>query len=300
MRVAITFAETKISEMLKAMSVRAKIEQHSSILTQTERKLATALLSDYPYAGLSPIHELAERAEVSPPSISRFVVKLGLSGYAEMQRALLIELRQGALSPVQIHEASETIRGGYLGEFLSRAAAQVNSASTAITEAQFDRICALAAEPRRSLYTIGGRVSDNIARHLAFHLGQARPNVFHLPRDPEVWPEYLLRMKPGDVFFIFDFRRYETQLATLAERAATDRKARIVVITDKWLSPINRTATEVLAVPIETGTIWDSYAAALAVTEALAARIASADWNKVRARITAWDAARNIEGDTGE
>ncbi|MEM6678496.1 MAG: MurR/RpiR family transcriptional regulator [Pseudomonadota bacterium] len=275
------------------------IEQHSGSLTQTERKLAAALLSDYPYAGLAPIQELAERAEVSPPSISRFVVKVGLSGYAEMQRVLLTELREGSLSPVEIHEASETIQGGYLAEFISRAAAQVKSAAEAITEAQFDRICALAADPRRSLYTIGGRVSDNIARHLAFHLGQARPNVFHLSRDPEVWPEYLLRMKPGDVFVVFDFRRYEPALATLAEKAARERKVQVVVMTDKWLSPINRTAAEVLAVPIETGTIWDSYAAALAITEAMAARVASEDWDKVRARIKAWDAARDRKGEAG-
>ncbi|MEM1268391.1 MAG: MurR/RpiR family transcriptional regulator [Pseudomonadota bacterium] len=279
------------------MSVRTLIEHYSNSLTQTERKLAAALLSDYPYAGLAPMQTLAERAEVSPPSISRFVGKLGLSGYAEMQRQLLAELREGTMSPVEIHEASETIEGGYLAEFVSRAAAQVNRAAQAITEAQFDRICALAADPRRTLYTIGGRVSDNIARHLAFHLGQARAGVFHMSRDPEVWPEDLLRMKPGDVLVVFDFRRYEANLEALARKAAHDQKAQVVVITDKWLSPINRSAAEVLAVPIETGTIWDSYAAALAVTEALAARVASADWDKVRARITAWDAARTMDGD---
>ncbi|MEM1161994.1 MAG: MurR/RpiR family transcriptional regulator [Pseudomonadota bacterium] len=281
------------------MSVRSRIEQHSGSLTQTERKLAAALLSDYPYAGLAPIQELAERADVSPPSISRFVVKVGLSGYAEMQRHLLTELRHGTLSPVQIHEASGTIESGYLGEFLSRTAAQVKSAATAITEAQFDRICALVGDRKRGLYLIGGRVSDNLARHLAFHMGQARPGVVHLPRDPETWPEYLLRMRPGDVFLAFDFRRYEAQLTTLARRAATDRRAQVVVVTDKWLSPINRTAAEVLAVPIETGTIWDSYAAAMAVTEAIAARVANEDWENVRARIEAWDATRDVNGESG-
>lgn len=275
------------------------IEQVSGSLTQAERKLAAALLSDYPYAGLAPMQKLAERAEVSPPSISRFVVKMGLSGYAEMQSLLISELRNGALSPVEIHEASETIEGRFLREFMSRASKQLRETAKAITEAQFDRICAMAADPRRSIYTIGGRVSDNIARHLAFHIGQARPNVFHMSRDPEVWPEYLLRMKAGDLVIIFDFRRYEGALQTLAARAAYDRKTQVVVMTDKWLSPVTRTAAEVLAVPVETGTIWDSYAAALAVTEALSARLASEDWDKVRARITAWDAARDIEGNDG-
>ncbi|MEM1151897.1 MAG: MurR/RpiR family transcriptional regulator [Pseudomonadota bacterium] len=280
------------------MSVRSRIEQHSGSLTQAERKLAAALLSDYPFAGLAPMQELAERAEVSAPSISRFVVKVGLSGYAEMQRHLLSELRQGNLSPVEIHESSGSIENGYLAEFLSRTAAQVKSAATAITDAQFDRISALVGDRKRTLYMIGGRVSDNLARHLAFHLGQARPSVFHIPRDPEAWPEYLLRMKPGDVFLAFDFRRYETELVSLAGRAANDHKAQVVLVTDKWLSPINRVASEVLAVPIETGTVWDSYAAAMAVTEAIAARVANDDWEQVRARIKAWDAARNVNGDT--
>jgi DNA-binding MurR/RpiR family transcriptional regulator len=44
--------------------------------------------------------------------------------------------------------------------------------------------------------------------------------------------------------------------------------------------------------PIETGTIWDSYSAALAVTEALVTRVAETDWDKTRTRIEAWDAAR--------
>ena len=62
------------------MLIRDQIEKNSGTLTQSERKLASALLSDYPYAGLVTIQELAERAEVSPPSISRFVTKIGLSG----------------------------------------------------------------------------------------------------------------------------------------------------------------------------------------------------------------------------
>ncbi|MEM9140152.1 MAG: MurR/RpiR family transcriptional regulator, partial [Pseudomonadota bacterium] len=248
---------------------------------------------------LSQPHPRPLHPRVRRHSDSRFVVKVGLTGYADMQRHLLSELRHGTLSPVEIHEASGAIETGYLTEFLSRTAAQVKSAATAITEAQFDRICALMGDRKRGLYMIGGRVSDNLARHLAFHLGQARPSVFHLPRDPETWPEYLLRMKPGDVFLAFDFRRYEAKLATLAQKAARDRKAQVVVVTDKWLSPINRTAAEVLAVPIETGTIWDSYAAAMAVTEAIAARVANEDWEKVRERIEAWDAARNENGEAG-
>jgi len=279
------------------MTIRALISDTSTQLTPSERKLVTVLLSDYPFAGLVSIQDLAHRAEVSAPSISRFVSKIGLSGYAELQRQLLQELRTGQRSPVDLHGTGDPIEGGYLHGFLARASAQMQTAGSAITETQFQRICDLLGDPRRNIYVIGGRISDTIALHLSFHLRQARAGVFHLPRDPEVWPEYLLRLKPGDVFFMVDFRRYQQTLEDLAERADTQR-AKVVLMTDKWLSPANRHAAEVLAVPIETGTLWDSYAAALAVVEALATKVAEANWNDTRSRIEAWDALRQDNQET--
>ena len=280
------------------MSVRELIEQNSVSLTQSERKLAAALLSDYPVSGLISIQELAERAEVSPPSISRFVTKIGLSGYQEMQRKLIAELQEGERSPVDLHETGKRIEGGYLTEFLSRAAAQLKSAGAAVTEGQFKQICDLLADPKRDIYSIGGRVSDTIAMNLSFHLRQARQGVYHLPRDPESWPEYLLRMKPGDILFLADFRRYQPNLTLLAEQAATKRKAQVILMTDKWLSPATRHATEVLAVPIDTGTIWDSYSAALAITEAIVTNVGETKWDETRARIEAWDSVRQSDLDT--
>ena len=279
------------------MNIRDCIEQNSESLTRSERKLATALLSDYPYAGLHSIQELAGRAEVSASSITRFVTKIGLGGYQEMQRSLLNELRAGDRSPVELHEAGRRIEGGYLAEFLSRAGAQMQSASDTVTEAQFLRICARLADPKCKVYALGGRTSDSIAQQLSFHLRQARKGVSHLPRDPQTWPEYLLRLSQGDVFFLFDFRRYETALTELAKEAAS-RKAQVFLMTDTWLSPATRHATEVLAVPIETGTVWDSYSAALAVTEALVTRVAEDSWDTTSSRIKAWDAARQMDGES--
>lgn len=273
------------------MSIREKIAATSDTLTPSERKLATALLSDYPYAGLISIQELAERAEVSAPSISRFVTKIGLSGYPDLQRQLVAEMRAGQQSPVDLHATSERIEGGYLSGFLRRAAAQMQSANEAVTEDQFGRICDLLNDRKRSIYAIGGRISDTIALILSFHLRQSREDVFHLPRDPDVWPEYLLRMKRGDVLFVVDFRRYQRNVVKLAEQARA-RRAKVVLMTDQGLSPATRFASEVISVPIDTGTVWDSYSTALAVTEAMVTRIAEETWGETSARIEAWDATR--------
>ncbi|MGZ2258778.1 MurR/RpiR family transcriptional regulator [Roseobacter sp. A03A-229] len=269
----------------------------SDSLTQSERKLAATLLSNYPFKGLLNIQELAEEAGVSAASISRFTAKLGLDGYADMQRKLVEELRRGDVSPVDLHERSTRIRGSFLAGFLARAAAQIESAGDAITDGQFERITALLSDPRRQVFAMGGRISDTIARHLTFHLAQSREGIAHIARDPEAWPAYLLRMKPGDVVFMVDFRRYEPSLERLAEAMATKR-VKIVLLTDSWISPIKGNAAEVLAVPIETGTVWDSYAAALAIVEAIVARIAELTWDQTRDRIEMWDATRALTTET--
>lgn len=283
------------------MEVRTRIIELSNKLTGTERKLSTVLLSDYPFAGLGTIQALAARTKVSPPSISRFVTKLGFSGYLDFQRSLIEELKESQRSPIDLHDDARTVEGTFLEDFLRRAGELMAASAQAITNDQFERVCAHLADEKRNIFVLGGRISDAIALYLSRHLRQIRAGVFHLPSDPEVWPEYLLRMKPRDVLFLVDFRRYQPSLAELAARASGQHGARVVVVTDKWLSPISGHADEVLAVPIESGTVWDSYAPALTLMEAIVTRIAEDNWDQTRTRIEAWDAARlPLGGDTDD
>lgn len=285
---------------MPSVHIKQKIESASESFTAGERKLAAAILSDYPYAGLSSIQDLAKRSEVSAPSISRFMTKLGLAGYQEFQRSLIDELKQGDRSPVEMHDRDRHIEGDYLSDFLAKASTQMAIAGDAITEEQFNRVCDLLSNPKNSVYAIGGRISDTIAAHLSFHLRQSRRGVYHLPSDPETWPEYLLRMKPGDIFFVVDFRRYQASLASLAKLARDERGARVIVMTDKWISPVARHASDVLPVPIESGTLWDTYSSALAITEAIVTRIAEDTWKHTRSRIEAWDKLRVTTKDRTE
>lgn len=274
------------------MLIRDRIETTANMLTTGERKLAATILSDYPFAGLSSIQELAARSEVSAPLVSRFVTKIGLHGYQEFQRELVAELKEGMLSPVDVHKGGRTVEGGYLKDFIAKSTSQMAMAADAITQSQFDQICTLLSDPKRRIYVLGGRISDTIAKHMSFHLRQIRSEVYHLPDNPEVWPEYLLRMRAGDILYIVDFRRYQAALERLAQTARNKQDVRIILMTDKWLSPIAKHAQEVMPVPIDSGTLWDTYSAALAVTEAIVTRIAEDNWDQTRARIEAWDTLR--------
>lgn len=279
------------------MSVKQRLEQAANELTTTEKRLSAALLADYPFAGLESIHELAARVSTSAPSISRFVTKLGFNGFQGFQRHLIEELKQGQRSPAEIKQTGEPVQGAYLNTFLSRAALLLATTGDRLSEPQFERICHLLNDPKRAVHLIGGRMSDTLVQYLARHLSLAREGVRHMPADPEFWPEHILAMRPGDVLFIADFRRYQPGLLQLAKRAAEHRKVKIIVLTDTWLSPASKYATEVLPVPIDSGTLWDSYAAALAVVEAIVTRVAEDNWEQVQRRMATWDDLRSTENE---
>ena len=65
--------------------VQAKMDEFSN----GERKVARALLAQYPTAGLTTVADLAASAGVSSPTVVRFVTRLGFTGFATFQRSLV-------------------------------------------------------------------------------------------------------------------------------------------------------------------------------------------------------------------
>ncbi|EAR51162.1 transcriptional regulator, RpiR family protein [Oceanicola granulosus HTCC2516] len=261
--------------------------------------MSAVILADYPFAGLEPIQELSQRAGVSAPSISRFVSKLGYRGFQEFQQSLVRELREGRTSPIELKEAQGGAPPEPFAAQLARASALLAELAEQVPAAQFDRVVELLSDPRRRIYMIGGRMTDSIARFFVGHLRQIRADVVHFPSDPETWPEYLLRLRPRDVVLVIDFRRYQASLERLAAKVR-ERRAQTIVITDQWISPAARGATELIPVPTLSGTLWDSYVAAFALVEALLVPLAERNWSETRTRIEAWDALRDTETETPE
>ncbi|MGB7261516.1 MAG: MurR/RpiR family transcriptional regulator [Albidovulum sp.] len=275
------------------MHIRQLMEQKIDLFTPAERQLASVLLADYPFAGLEPIQELSQRAHISAPSISRFVTKIGCGGFQEFQQRLVQELKEGRQSPIDLKRRDSSIdNAAPLASYLDRVDALNAELRQRVSPAQFERLCDMLSDPKRRIYLIGGRMSDSIADFFARHLRQIRKDVFHIPSDPETWPEYLLRMRPRDVLVLVDFRRYQANLKGLST-AVRARKAQTIVITDQWVTPAAKGATELVAVPVDSGTLWDSYTPAFAMIEALLVPLAERNWNATKSRIAAWDALRS-------
>ncbi len=143
---------------------------------------------------------------------------------------------------------------------------------------------ALLADRANSIHLLGGRFTDAIALYTYMHLRVLRPRVLHVSGPPLSWSEYLLDMDRHAVVLVFDIRRYQDDVIAFAEEAA-GRGARVVLVTDQWLSPIAGVAEHVLAVRIEVPSAWDSSAALLTLMEALIARVNDRTWPQLQGRI---------------
>lgn len=280
------------------VALEDQIQTAMGALTASERRAATALLADFPFAGLATVSEFSKRASVSVQTVLRLTSKLGFGGYGEFQRALIGELKDGYKSPVSLHE---TLRGGapeksFLHALTEASLDAVRETIASLPEQEFHAICDLIGDPRRSIFLTGGRMSYTLASYLFRHLRQIRPRVYLIPESHEDWPEYLLRMNRRDVVLIFDYRRYQADMETLARRAAKDQHAQAILFTDKWISPVSKHASHIMAASVDAGTPWDTGLPIVLILEAIINQVSESDWTASRKRIENWDSLRSGSG----
>ena len=154
-----------------------------------------------------------------------------------------------------------------------------------LDHAGFDAIADLLADPNRRVYMMGGRITHAIADYFCTVLTVMREDVSLLSDMSNTWPPALLNMGKGDVVIIFDIRRYETSVLTVAE-LARERGAEVVLITDRWVSPAAAHASHLVPCHIEVPSAWDSNVSLLFVVEALLAAVQSRNWEETKSRLT--------------
>jgi DNA-binding MurR/RpiR family transcriptional regulator len=269
-------------------TIAEKLRLKSTELTAAERKLMSTLFANYPMAGLVSITEFAREAAVSTPSVLRLAKKLGFSGFPAFQERLRAELSAQLQNPITKHDrwSADAPDTHILNRFASAAMENLSGSLKLMDHRSFDAVVALLVDRRRRIHVAGGRITHAMASYLATHLKMARPHVGLLPLAASHWAQVLLDMDKSDVVVIFDIRRYDARMLDFAA-SARERGARIVLITDQWISPIARIAVQSLPLRIEAPSSWDSNIVPLFVAEALVAATVNASWPETQARIRA-------------
>ena len=261
----VTKADPRVGEVVR---------QRLDSLSPAERRLARALLASYPIAGLESVARFAERAGVSPPTVTRFITKLGFRGYPEFQESLRHEVQARLSSPLARYR-DEPQRAGtdsILGGALEVSAHNLQATLGLLSHRDVNEAVTALADVRRRVMVLGGRVSATLARYLAGQLHLLRPGIGLVDSDRSAPAQQLIDMRKTDVLVVFDYRRYQPDTIESA-RVAASRGCNVVLFTDQWLSPASAFARQVLVTSVETVGPFDSLVGAMAVVEALVAEV---------------------------
>lgn len=270
-------------------SIETEIHQAMARLTSAEARAARALLNDYPTLGLAPAAEFAEQSRTSAATVLRFVSQLGFASYPDFQKRLRNELSERIKSPLdRPHRVAQDQGDSFLGRFAQRLQANLEGTVAQIPQAEFEAACAAIAAAR-GVHLIGGRFTDAIAAYMAAHLRVVRPGVRKLEGRPASHSDQLLDVGARDVVVILDMRRYDEELTRLAG-AVKNRGAKVLLITDTWISPVSRYARHVLPCKVDVGATWDSNTALFAIGEAIVSRVSELLWESAEARVEAKEA----------
>ncbi len=275
-----------ISNIQNTKTVSDIISERFEQLTRSEKLLAEYLLANYPISGLGSVTTVAEQAGVSTPTVVRMVQKLGFDGFPHFQAQLFGELEQTISNPAGKHErwATDTPGTHILNRFADAVHANLKNTLAAIDSKQFNRAAAELSNRKRPVFLAGGRITNALATYFFTHLQVIRSGVTLISPNRSTWPHYVINLQAGEIFVLFDIRRYEEEMEIMA-RLAAERGATIILFTDQWGSPIEQYAKHVFKANVEVPSAWDSSVVSMFLIEALIEAVQNASWDRSRERM---------------
>lgn len=281
------------------MAIRDRLTDGATAFTRSELKIVRHLLSNYPAAGLNTVAHLATAAGVSNPTVVRLVDKLGFASYADFQSALLAEVQERMSSPLSMLDARRPSleQENFYQYFLRASIHALEASMQMLPPDDFEAAVTAAADPSLRAHCLGGRFSGFLAGLLWAHMKQLRPDTRWINGPLADQVDHLVDLGRRDALFVYDYRRYQIDTIRFAERAA-EQGARIVLFTDRWLSPIAEFASVTLTAPVDTVSPYDTMVPAIAQTEALIAALTARLAGQSRNRIERLETLRRGFGVT--
>lgn len=273
-----------------APSIAELIRRDLGALTPNEKRAAHRLLADYPVAGLDTVARFGKAAGVSGPTVLRMIAKLGFKSYGAFRTALRGELAARLETPLM--KGGDVVGDDRLALFATAAIANIRETAANVARNEFDAIVQLLADGGRPVHVLGGRFTGPIAEYLVAHLRVLRPKVRRIAGEGLNWLDQLLDVGKRDAVVIFDIRRYSTDIAAFAGKAAK-RGATVALFTDQWLSPVSRVAKHVLPAHVVAPSVWDSATGLLLLVEAVLSAVARELGADARDRLAAIEKLRD-------
>lgn len=216
----------------------SRIEQLKPRLSKGQKRIARYIEEQYDKAAFMTASRLGETVGVSESTVVRFATEIGYDGYPKLQKAMQ-EMIRDKLTSVQRIEVtcnrigSQSVLESVLNQDIDKIRTTLEETSRADFKAAVDAI--VGAE---NIYIFAVRSSSALANFLGYYFDLIFGNVHVVSTtsSTEIY-EKLLRIGEKDVMIGISFPRYSKR-AVEAMQFASDRRARVVALTDSMISPL--------------------------------------------------------------
>ncbi|MFJ9813234.1 MurR/RpiR family transcriptional regulator [Streptomyces sp. NPDC101158] len=263
-------------------------------LSPGQRRIAQYLVDHLTEAAFLSITELADRVGVSQPSVTRFSVSLGFTGYPALREAL----QPIALSAVAGAPASRTQqRHNELQGAVDAEIANLQGVRRLLADT--DLISGIGHDLAHSvpLTVLGLRISGSLAEYFAYAARRIHPDVRVVSHGGSVAYDALLQARAAGGTWVLAFAMPRHAHETLgALRAARSAGLRVLLITDPSVGPVTEDADVVLTAGTGARLVFDSYTAPGMLSAALIQAMADADPGRTQARLEQYEQAADQHG----
>jgi DNA-binding MurR/RpiR family transcriptional regulator len=278
-------------EQTKAASEQLLALLDGRRLSPAQRRIAQYLIDHLSEAAFLNSVDLADRAGVSQPAVSRFAAALGFSGYPALREAL---------RPIVLGSVTETPQDVRRNEFQAAIAAEEqNLATLHELAADSERIASVGRELAASpcLPVLGLRMSDPVAYYFTYSAARIHPDVRFIDSAGSAAFDLLLqaRQAGGTWLLAFMLPRYAAEAITVLDEARR-RGFKVALVTDSRLAPWTEHADAVWVAPVGSRLVFDSHAAPMVLAGLLVQAIADAEPARTQSRLEEHEALNENHG----
>ncbi|MFC2249338.1 MurR/RpiR family transcriptional regulator [Labrys portucalensis] len=251
-------------------------------------------IADLPFETAKSI---AERLELSPMTVGRFLRRMGFDGLDQLKR----ELRRGSSNPAwqvkgPVDRLREDISGGkLLAGLIQQQIDNLGQIYGLTTSAEWQQTIE-ALVGASEVYVAAYQNVRGIAQYFASQLSYTRPRVQFVDGLNGTYAELLDGSVNGRLLFLHDVRRFASKARPLAVEA---RRAgvKVVLITDEFCPWGAEVSDICLVVPGSHGPLWDGAATITAVLDLMLSNVIVVLGDEVSERVERLTRLQDIFGD---
>jgi DNA-binding MurR/RpiR family transcriptional regulator len=251
-------------------------------LTPAQRRIAQCLVEHATDAAYLSSSELAELAQVSQPSVTRFATALGFEGYPGLRRRIRELVADAPAQPADEHNDLQRA-------VLAEADSLAQLATTLADRRQLDEVGKLLAASR-PLPVFGLRAAAPVAGYFGYFAAKVHPDVRVLDAGGSALADQLEQAHAAgaSAMLAFVLPRYPKE-AQDAVREAKHLGLSTIVVTDSPMSPVAADADVTLAAPVGSQLVFDLHTAPLALACVLLQTMCDAAPAQTQSRLEAFE-----------